>query len=179
MFQELCGEDALQNVILITTMWSAVSSETGDTREAQLRKEFWQPMLALGCRMDRFTFTHKSAWDIVDKLNIKNRRPVKLQIEMVDKEKELSETSAFFVLVRWWERVIAKLRGDINTRPNAKKSTPGAKDDIGSEPQLALALEQKRKLETGGDSGHRDKLPSGIFSLPRFTIRRKAEKKGH
>jgi hypothetical protein len=139
VFRNLCGEDALQNVILVTTMWGSISSEVGESREALVRTEFWRPMLALGCRMDHFEDTHQSAWDIIGKLDIKNRHPIKL--EMVDQD-NFSQTSAFAVLARWWERTIAKLRNmlhGIDTRPETKGPRLGIKDDH--------RLEQKRKME--------------------------------
>ena len=34
MFEELCGKDALKNVILTTTMWDEVDEETGLARES-------------------------------------------------------------------------------------------------------------------------------------------------
>jgi len=33
MFKKLCGEDALRNVILVTSMWDRVSMEDGNKRE--------------------------------------------------------------------------------------------------------------------------------------------------
>jgi hypothetical protein len=44
-------------------------------------------MIVHGCRTARFTSTRKSAWDIIDMFDVRTRHPVKLQIEMVEKEK--------------------------------------------------------------------------------------------
>jgi hypothetical protein len=72
MFQELCGTDALGNVILTTTMWDEIPEEVGLRREKQLQAEFWQPMMVHGCRTARFTFTRKSAWDIIDMFDVRS-----------------------------------------------------------------------------------------------------------
>ena len=45
MFEELCGKDALKNVILTTTMWDEVDEETGLAREEQLKNIYWKPMI--------------------------------------------------------------------------------------------------------------------------------------
>jgi hypothetical protein len=52
MFQKLCGDDALKNVILVTTMWSQVDVDVGRKREDELHQssEFWKPLIELGAR---------------------------------------------------------------------------------------------------------------------------------
>jgi len=157
MFQELCGADALQNVILTTTMWDEVTDETGSLREDQLRTIFWQPMMSRGCRIARFSSTRKSAWEIIDKFDVDTRRPIKLQKEMVDEGKELSQTSAYAVLLRWWERVIAKFRDMLRKREaqpvglskdNDPRSAAVVKEEHSDlDQQLELAVNQKRKLD--------------------------------
>ncbi|KAH7908657.1 kinase-like domain-containing protein [Hygrophoropsis aurantiaca] len=110
MFKELCGENALQNVILTTTMWDEVPTAVGVRHEEQLRDEFWEPMISAGCRMARFSRSWESAWDIIDKLDISTRQPIQLQIQMVDNGWKLHQTSAYAALARIWEDMIAKFR---------------------------------------------------------------------
>ena len=114
MFKELCGADALQNVVLTTTMWNKVKKEVGLMREDQLQADFWEQMMSGGCRMARFDFTHESAWKIIDMFDINARRRLLIQEEMVDKRNNLAQTSAYGVLSRWWEQLITKLRGMLN-----------------------------------------------------------------
>jgi hypothetical protein len=101
--------DALQNVVLTTTMWDEVVGDVGLRRERQLQTDFWQPMMSRGCRMARFSSTPESAWEIVNLFNIVTRRPLKAQREMVDQGRGLTQTSAFSALLRWWERLISAL----------------------------------------------------------------------
>lgn len=109
MFQELCGPDALQNVILATTFWDRVSADVGEARESQLQSTFWKPLIDLGSRTTRFTYTFESAWSIVDQFSSTTPRyPTCLQTEMVTKRKALHQTSAYAALVRWWKKVIDK-----------------------------------------------------------------------
>lgn len=103
MFKALCGDDALSNVMLTTTMWDSMTDERISRRhEDQLRTRFWQPMLSLGCRMTPFLYTWESAWDIINAFSSDNRCPVQLQVEIVDEKRELSATTAFAVLRKWW-----------------------------------------------------------------------------
>lgn len=57
MFKQLCGPDALKNVVLATTMWSLVNPTDGQAREKELisTPEFWGWMLQKGSRVERHT----------------------------------------------------------------------------------------------------------------------------
>ena len=113
MFEELCGPQALRNVVLTTTMWDKENQPIALQREGELREDFWQPMLARGCQMARFHYTHQSAWAIIDGFDISARRPMQVQEEIVDQKKNLRETAAYHVLVQWWEKIWTKFRATI------------------------------------------------------------------
>lgn len=51
LFRKLCGDNALQNVVLATTMWDIVEEGLGVQREQELmdKKEFWGYMLSKVC----------------------------------------------------------------------------------------------------------------------------------
>ena len=61
MFKKLCGKDALQNVVLVTTMWDEVDQETGKARENELKEKYWQTT-------SRFMRTRQSAFETIDPL---------------------------------------------------------------------------------------------------------------
>jgi hypothetical protein len=42
MFQELCGKKALQNVVLVTTMWDEVNEAVGVQMEKELKDKYWK-----------------------------------------------------------------------------------------------------------------------------------------
>jgi len=108
MFKLVCGADALQNVVLVTTMWDEVDEETGLSPEEELRNDFWKSMIDSGSRMMQFRRSYKSAWEILDQLS-GIRRPLLLQVEMVHKKKSLSQTSAGAALLEWLARVILQI----------------------------------------------------------------------
>ncbi|KAF9793534.1 hypothetical protein BJ322DRAFT_1035277, partial [Thelephora terrestris] len=39
MFRELCGDNALHKVVIVTQMWGQVDVEVGKEREAELKRE--------------------------------------------------------------------------------------------------------------------------------------------
>ena len=94
MFRELCGDTTLENVVLVTNMWDAVSREVGETRERELSSDFFKSAIKAGAQIVRHHNTTKSAHNIIRKI-MKNR-PVVLQIqrELVDEHKNIVDTAA-------------------------------------------------------------------------------------
>ncbi|KAJ5442074.1 hypothetical protein N7445_005081 [Penicillium cf. griseofulvum] len=96
-FRDLCGEDALKKVILVTTMWDKLQSNEGNMREKQLKetKDFWGWMLSKGSTCHRHDNTEATARDIVHQL-AKHRSPIvtDLQKQLVDQNLKLDETVA-------------------------------------------------------------------------------------
>ena len=81
IFLELCGKDALQNVILATTMWDEVRSEVGISREKALRKHSCAKLLKHGVQIARHDNTRESAWMIINQIP-PIRYALKIQGEM-------------------------------------------------------------------------------------------------
>jgi tRNA U34 5-carboxymethylaminomethyl modifying GTPase MnmE/TrmE len=68
MFSRLCGDNAIQNVILVTTMWGNVQNkpDLARGREQELRSRWWKTMLNFGSSIERFDDTFDSAWTAID-----------------------------------------------------------------------------------------------------------------
>ena len=94
MLKELCGKDSLANVVFVTTMWGKERREVAERREKQLRETFWASMIRLNAQVARFGDTYADGWSIIDKLNSRTPRPLKVQMEMVDEGKALPDTAA-------------------------------------------------------------------------------------
>lgn len=96
MFRELCGKDALQNIILTTTMWDEVEPGVGARREVELRSTYWKPMIDRGSGAERFHNTQESAWNILDRFvrDANARHSDLLQKELMEIKKQLSATNA-------------------------------------------------------------------------------------
>ena len=129
MFEELCGKNALQNVILATTMWDEVDEETGMEREENLKSTYWQPMLDRNSRTSRFMRTRESAFTLIDPLIIAaNKRNLDLlQQEMSEMRKKLSATSngqEIFLtieeLVKQREDLLSRIRTELKSGDDDK-----------------------------------------------------------
>jgi hypothetical protein len=84
MFEELCGRNVIQNVILATTMWDEVDEDEGYYREQQLMLKYWRSMLERNSSMSRFLNTRESALHVIQPLiDAANARCSLLQHEMV------------------------------------------------------------------------------------------------
>jgi len=94
LFNQLCGDDALKNVILGTTKWGDIKEDVGKRREGQLAESHWKDMLSYGATMVRFKNTPESAWDIVKLILRKQVTALHIQKELVDLGHILPDTDA-------------------------------------------------------------------------------------
>jgi len=184
MFEELCGKNAFQSIILVTTMWDQVDKETGETREKELKSNprYWQTMLTRNSTTSRFMRTRESAFTLIDPLielaNI--RSSVLLQQELTDMRRKTS-TPAGQGLLSGMESLLGQ-REDLLRR--IRDQMKRAKGD---EMVLQAFSEEHQKLRDSLEStvnemrrlklplGQRlvnmtDKFFSGKFTFRRFSI---------
>lgn len=123
MFENICGEGALSNVILVTTQWNQLKDDdvSGIRNEEGLRNDFWKCFLDGGSQMLRFQNEKSSAWDIIRALPMPPK-PLQIQKEMVDQNKPLHETSAVLSLFAWFRRSV-QVVGRLISRPKKKTAT--------------------------------------------------------
>ncbi|KFY81755.1 hypothetical protein V500_11115 [Pseudogymnoascus sp. VKM F-4518 (FW-2643)] len=92
LFRQLCGQEALKKVILVTTMWDKVPEEEGIKRERELinTPDLWGWMLGKGSTCHRHNNTEGSARDIVSNL-AGHKTPITtdLQRQLVEENKSL------------------------------------------------------------------------------------------
>ncbi|GJJ78404.1 hypothetical protein EMPS_10763 [Entomortierella parvispora] len=93
MFEKLCGEDALQNVVMLTNRWGQIDELEAVRREDELKAEYWNMYLAAGCTIDRYR-DRNDLVRIFEALLQQNPTVLDIQSEIVDGHKSMSETSA-------------------------------------------------------------------------------------
>lgn len=96
VFREICGEEALKNVTVATTMWNEVDMDVGISRELELMSEedFFRSVLEHGTKMRRHDGSKQSAWDIIEEVLQNCPRTLLIQDELVIQKKDITETSA-------------------------------------------------------------------------------------
>jgi len=98
MFQEICGDEALKNVVLVTTRWDAIPpDQLRDAlgREQELINKWWAPMLKRGSHIKQFRGAPAAAKAMVLGL-VRDCEDVVLDVqrELVDYRKPIGETKA-------------------------------------------------------------------------------------
>ncbi|KZP32060.1 hypothetical protein FIBSPDRAFT_813098 [Athelia psychrophila] len=106
LFSSMCGQNAMNRVVLGTTMWSETKPATGERRETELKRTFWADMLAQGCKAHRFGDSYQSAWQIIGTLPTEQENII-ISREIVDDKKNLNETAAGVKLTKELNRLIA------------------------------------------------------------------------
>lgn len=93
LFRRMCGTDTLRNVVIATNMWSNPPTSQEESRERQLKEEFFRPALDEGARMVRRTRPGEAAaHDVIRMLLGQQPRPARLQREIVEERRVLHET---------------------------------------------------------------------------------------
>ncbi|KAM6490515.1 P-loop containing nucleoside triphosphate hydrolase protein [Amanita muscaria] len=126
MFRELCGDDSLKNVLIVTNMWGEVDLQVG--YELSSKDIFFKPALDKGAQSLRHNNTIESAHNIVRQ--VMRNPPVTLQIqeELVDQKKDISETAAGIELTKELREQAEKHRQAIVELQREMRGTGTVKD---------------------------------------------------
>lgn len=149
MFRKLCGNDALKNIVLATTMWELVDPDVGDKREKHLidNPEFWGWMHENGSQITRHQNSRDSALRIVDifasRDTTKQKVDLGIQREMVKHGKTLDQTDAGIEL----DKELAKERAKFLERLGSIKA--GMEETLKKRDKESTARleEQKREMD--------------------------------
>ena len=136
MFGELCGDQAVKKVVLVTTMWDKPKTDphAHNKREKELFEIYWKTMINYGASTARFLNSAESAWHIVNPLLKQHETEVLLlQEELVDLKRALSETQAGKTLYSDLQRLLAEQRDTVRSLAEQAREQ--------SNPQLAKKLE--------------------------------------
>lgn len=92
----LIGDKAIQNTVIVTTMWDRVSNQEGEERLHQLKTSelFFKSAVDEGAPVTVHQRTVDSAQAIIRHLLCKSPVPLEIQKELVDEGKDISETAA-------------------------------------------------------------------------------------
>ena len=155
IFTKICGEDALSNVLFVTTRWHEVDESLGASREKELRENFWAYMLAKGSQMNRFRGDKGSAIGIVSQLLGKADIVLEIQQELVVDNMALDQTNAGFAIKdeitdskEQYQRDLAELE---KLRKSLKKTDKAIKkierDVAGERAKLDRAARDEERLK--------------------------------
>jgi len=146
MFQKLCGENTLQNVVIVTNMWGGVDRRVGEKREAELKGKdiFFKPVLDKRGQMARHLNTTDSARDILRLILHNPPLPLCIQVELVDEHKDISRTSAGEELNRELNARIRKHKEEVRALEEEMHRAMKDKDE-----EIRKELEEETKKVQG------------------------------
>jgi hypothetical protein len=95
LFRQLCGDDALGNVILATSFWDQITKSVGAKREHELKnsEDFWANMVAKGSEVVRIKPDRSICLKVLERIAAKNKVDLLVQTEMVVEKKRLKDTT--------------------------------------------------------------------------------------
>lgn len=130
IFKKLCGENALKNVTLATTMWEAVQPSDGERREHELLKtqDFWGYMRSNGAKVERHYNNRESAMRILSKFFTEDQVVTAMQEELVNGKKKLLDTEAGMELNSEYRKMEEKLNRQLQDRMDELKEAQRKKD---------------------------------------------------
>lgn len=172
MFKKLCGNEALKNVILVTTMWEKVTVAEGAAREKELidTDDFWGFMVKNKSRVERHYNNRDSARALVTKFLKEKKVELTIQDEMVRKERHLDQTDAGKTL----DSELAKER-DKWKEEAARQKADREEALRQSDEHLAHVLEEERKKSEAKAKDLQKQREMLQFSLEE--LRRQADEK--
>ncbi|KAI6039625.1 hypothetical protein EDC04DRAFT_2894970 [Pisolithus marmoratus] len=68
LFQKLCGEEAMAQTGLVTTMWDEIDEDVGNERMAALQSNYWRFMITQGSKTYRFSNTGDAARELLQEV---------------------------------------------------------------------------------------------------------------
>ena len=130
MFVNICGDEALRNVVLGTTKWDNVVLEEGQGREQELRNRYWRKMVHQGSVIMRVHADSSSAWEIIHHI-LKNNKVefLRIQEELLELQKVTPDTDAGRTLRHWLERCREELE-QIRKRLLAEERAANMEDGL-------------------------------------------------
>jgi hypothetical protein len=109
VLREICGDPALENVILTTTRWGENRDGHDEERETYLLEHVWDPLLRMRAGKQRYHGTPDSAIGIVQDLLGHGEVVLDIQKEIVEEGRALGKTSAGTLVTDNLEELQAEL----------------------------------------------------------------------
>jgi hypothetical protein len=173
MFGKLCGDGAIKNVVLATTMWTKVKPDVGERRAKELEETYWREMLNMGSRMMRFGDSLEAAWDMIDKIvdtpDTDKDQALLLQEELVDLGRRLSETEAGKTLYNRLQQALVEQKEAI--RRLQEEAEAEQNEQLAKELAVQYRAMQDT-LQSTFDEVAKMKIPLGRRLLMLFSVRK-------
>ena len=188
MLKKICGDHALKNVIIVTTMWQLVEPRVGEKRQTELEGNdlFFKSVKTAGGQFARHNNTPQSAENIIRPLLHKSHSPLPLHIqkELVDEEVNIKQTSAAVQLDRDKKDQIEQFKREREeTMKEMQEAISGVvknheelEKEVEEKDRLILKLENGRKMLEAEYQKQRKAFEESLQGMDSETKRGQSEK---
>lgn len=178
MFRQLCGEEFLQNVAIVTNMWSSVSADVGEARERQLRTSdlFFKPVLDKGAKILRHDGTKISARNILQQFLSNRPLSLRIQRELVEERKDITQTAACGELDREFQELRRRQEKELKELREQLEEAKQDNDVKAVEEMEATKKEIQDKLEAV--RAQRQRLSEEYQEMKHLQAREDSQRRG-
>jgi len=161
LFQSLCGQEALENVLLTTTQWPRANWPEAEFRENTLRdREFWGELIEKGATLQRFSGTRESGLELIHRLMSNEQKPLRIQDQIVKQHMALLETDAGKYINEELAAQEKRYKEELESLMRERQEAIKAKDEM--KETLAVEQEEARKKLEGAVADKR--LLEGLYA---------------
>ncbi|RSL49414.1 hypothetical protein CEP54_012460 [Fusarium duplospermum] len=177
LLRSLVGEDALENVVLVTSMWNKLRDEDRSEalrREQELIDKYWGPMQEKGSYVAQFDGTTDSAFSLVYQLAGNENVVLDVQRQIMDQNKSILGTSAGEDLAQKLEKDIkdyrakvaqleAELQEELKEQPRNREQIRMLQEDKAQmEELLQLAEKSMERMKVRPSSSIKQRLKQAL-----------------
>jgi len=148
LFRKICGDAAMQNVVIVTNMWAEVDAKIGASREDQLKNIYFKDAFSHGARMRRHDDDVDSARSILLDLLCETPQALQVQEEMVVQHKSIPETAAGTELLNELSKEAQKHQNEIEELRNELDKELGEGCEPGEQGDTELRAKVARLEKT-------------------------------
>jgi len=155
LFEELCGPEAMHNIVLCTTKWDKLQDETeGDRKQSELETEYWKSIIAGGAQVARHNRgRQESAKEIV--ACVLNGKPVELKLtkELRRPGMTLGKTSAGRLSGSYNERKAKEIQKSLDKLENPVAAARAKAEAKREEKEAEWNAREEKMVRELGEAG--------------------------
>lgn len=146
LFEKLCGEECFRIVVLASTMWDQIDTDTGKAKEKELveNDDFWGKLERGGAQLRRLNGDANSARKVLlDIVENDQSAVMNIQREIIDEGLDLDQTEAGDFILNTFLKKRSQYRKELSEVERSVEEAHQTSDSA----FIAVLQEQKKNLE--------------------------------
>ena len=176
MFQKLVGDESLKNVVLATTMWDRLSHGDGEAKEAKLKAKHWDRLAEFGMQIRRLDCPEAGVAIVRELMRNINPVPLKIQRELVDEKKKLSQTAAGEEVLNEVTKATEEMKAQLSeVQEELRTAKESGQKNMDALKKVMEDTERELKSKLDQAAKDRETLQNNVVGLKETTRRHQAE----